>query len=262
MGALLQRLAPLALWALLLLAWELAVGAGLANPVLVSSPLRIARAAPELFGSAALHHDLQVTLLSFLGALTLACLCGFALGLLLATQPLAYRLINPFVVAANALPKVVLMPLVVLWVGIGPPASIFLGALMASFPLLVASYSGVRSLERDFLLLGRAFGAPRPLVLREIVLPGLLPFLFSGLRVAINYALVGVLISEFFGASAGIGYRLVIFMSNFEVDSFFVLVVFVALAMVGITAGLTALERRLFRWRPATAGAPRAEGRL
>lgn len=231
-------------------AWEGICAAGWVSPVLLSPPSRVASQAVVLAGQGTLWADLAHTLQAFVLALTIATVGGALLGGLVGYSRAAYAVFNPFVVAINALPKVVLMPLVVLWVGIGTAASVLLGAVMASFPIITATFAGIQALERDFVKLARSFGARRAIMVRTIVLPGVLPYLLGGLRVGLNYAMVGVLIAEFFGASEGIGYRMMLLMANFEVAAFFVYLLVVATFTLAATAGLHLLERRLGGWRP------------
>jgi NitT/TauT family transport system permease protein len=189
-------------------------------------------------------------LLVFAIAIAIAATLGSALGLLIGWSRLAHRLLHPFVVGLNAVPKIALMPLVVLWFGIGRPAGVFLAALMASFPVIISTSVGLSALERDHVMVARAFGASRALTLRSVVLPGVLPYLVSGLRVGVSYALVGLLIAEFFASSRGIGYRMLAYMSSFEVDAFFVCLLLVAGFALACTAILRALETRMQAWRP------------
>lgn len=228
--------------------WELAGRTGTVSPVLLSTPSRIATELPGLVGR--ISSDIGYSLEVFGLAVLLSGTVGALIGALIGYSSVAYALLNPFVVTFNALPKIVLMPLIVLWLGIGMSANLALAATMGSFPVIVATYTGVRSLERDYVLLARSFGA-RPLtLLRTIVAPGVVPYVVSGLRVGINYAMVGVLIAEFFASSRGIGYRMVAYMQNFEVDAFFGCLVLVAAFMLLCTASVHALERRLAAWRP------------
>ena len=237
--------------ALFFLAWEGVSRLGWVSPVLLSSPTRIAAAGYRLLGTGVLQADLAFTLKVFGLSVVVATFAGTGLGLAIGYSPTVYRLLHPFIVAVNSLPKIVLMPLIVLWLGIGMSANVFLGALMASFPVIISTYTGVLSLERDFVLVARAFGASRPTLLRTIVLPGVTPYLLSGLRVGVNYAMVGVLISEFFASSRGVGYRMVMYMSNFEVEQFFVCLVLVAGFTLLVTGLLHALESRVHGWRPS-----------
>lgn len=241
----------LALVAFLALGWEIAVRAGALDPVLVSSPARIAAAAPRVLGSSRFVDDASYSLSVFASAVALAAALGTPVGLLMGYSPMAHRLLHPLVVTFNSLPKVALMPLIVLWVGLGRPAGVLLATLMASFPVLIATSSGLEALERDHVQMARSFGAGRALLLRRVVLPGVTPYLVSGLRVGVSYALVGVILAEFFAASRGLGYRMVVTMQNFEVDAFFVCLIVVALVAVTSTSLLRRLERRMYRWRPA-----------
>lgn len=230
--------------------WELAARTGLVNPVLVSSPSRIALAARSVGSTRALWTDVAYSLQIFAVALAIAATLGTAIGLLIGWSPIAHRLLHPLVVSLNAVPKIALMPLVVLWFGIGKPAGVFLAALMASFPVIIATSTGLAALERDHVLVARAFGASRGFTLKSVVLPGVLPYLVSGLRVGVSYALVGLLVAEFFASSRGIGYRMLAHMSSFEVDAFFVCLLLVAALSLACTAALRAIEARMQAWRP------------
>ena len=242
--------------ALFFIAWELVCRSGWINPVLLSAPSGIVAAGAELMSHRMLWLDLAYTALAFAMALGSAILGGAAVGGLIGYSRTAYFVVNPFVVAINGLPKVVLMPLVVLWVGIGSAASVFLGALMASFPILTATFSGIRALDPDHVRLARSFGAGSRVIVRTIVIPGVAPYLLSGVRVGLNYAMVGVLIAEFFGASQGVGYRMMLLMANFEVASFFAYLLIVASFTLGATTLVHAVERRATRWRPDALRAP------
>lgn len=231
--------------------WELSARAEWVNPVLTSSPTRVAAAGFDLLQSPALYPDLGFTLGVFLLSVAIGLVVGTALGLALGTSQALYAALNPFVVASNALPKIVLLPLIVIWLGVGLAANVFLGALMASFPILVSTFTGVRHLEQEYSALAHCFGASRWLRLRQIVLPGVLPYVVSGLRVAVSYALVGALIGEFFSSERGIGHRMRLHMANFEVDPFFVCLCLVAGLALFATSLVRRLEQRVERWRPA-----------
>ncbi len=183
---------------------------------------------------------MQVYVLSLFLALVIGSTLGFAISYSISI----YEVLNPFVVVINALPKIVLMPLIVLWVGIGLTANVLLGTLMAAFPIMISTYTGVRNLDRDYLVLARSFGARPTKIVRSIIIPGVLPFTLSGLRVGVNYAMVGVLIAEFFASSQGIGNRMVQLMANFEVDAFFVCLSLVATVTLAGTGLVNWLERR------------------
>jgi len=231
--------------------WEVLAVTGGINPVLISSPSRVISAGIYLLSEGALNDDIAFTLKVFTLSVTIAVIVGVGLGFAIGTNKTAYYLLNPFITVANSLPKIVLMPLIMLWLGLTMSANVFLGALMASFPIIISVYTGVRSLDRDFIELAEVYDASPWFVFRMIILPGITPFVLSGMRVAISYAMVGCLIAEFFASSEGIGYRMVLYMSNFEVDAFFVCMVLVAGFTLSIASLVHRLERRIEAWRPA-----------
>ena len=236
--------------------WELSSASGWVSPVLISSPSAVASAAVKLAKGSMLWADLAYTLRAFALAFVLALGLGASLGALIGLSRAAYHVVHPFVIAGNSVPKVVLMPLVILWVGMGMSANVVLGALMAGFPIILSTHAGVQALERDYVRLARAFGAGRSMFLRTIVMPGSMPFVAAGARVAVNYAMVGVLISEFFGSSRGVGHRMMLFMANFQVASFFVYLLLAASVTLLAAASVRGLEARLLRWRPPPEAAP------
>jgi len=231
--------------------WEAAGRLGWIDPVLLAYPSSILREAGVLFGGGELWGDTLFTLRVFALGFAIAAVAGTAVGFAIGYSTATHEVLGPFIVVVNALPKIVLMPLIVLWLGIGPAANIFLGALMASFPILIAVRAGIRSLDPDLIRLGRVYGASRSLMLRRVVLPAITPFLLSGARVAISYCMVGVLIAEFFGANRGLGYRMILYSANFRIPAFFVCIVTVAVVTLCLTAVVHALERRAEGWRPS-----------
>ncbi|MBI3548904.1 MAG: ABC transporter permease [Elusimicrobia bacterium] len=239
--------APLSFLCVLAL-WETSCRLRWVSPVLLSAPSRIVASLASLMGSGALTGDLAATASALLLSLAIALAAGGALGVGMGLSQPTFRLIHPYLVSLNAIPKVALMPVLVLWFGLGLPPKVFLGAFMGSFPIAMAAYGGVRSLESDLLMMARSFGAGRMMILREVVLPGLLPHVLPALRVAANYALVGVLIVEFFAADRGLGYRIIVYSSNFQTEAFFALLLLVAAMGLACASTVGFLERRLVRW--------------
>lgn len=233
----------------LLLGWEGLVQAELANPLFFSSPSRILSSAPDLLTSSVFMSDLVATLSGFGLALGSALVLGVVLGVGIGRSPLLHRLLNPVVVGINAVPKIVLMPLVVLWFGFGLGSKVFLGAVMAGFPILVNTRTGITSLDADHVQLAQAFGADRRRILRLVVGPSIAPHVLAGLRVGLNYAMVGVLIVEFFAAGEGLGYRMIVTTQNFQTDAFFVLLGVVLALVLSLTAAVGWVESWLGGWR-------------
>ncbi len=157
---------------------------------------------------------------------------------------------DPFITALNATPRLVFLPLLLLWLGLGlwsKVAIVFLGALL---PMLINTYEGVRNTDRLLVNVVRAFGANEWQIAKMVVVPNALPYIVAGLRLAIGRAILGVVVSEFFGSSEGLGVIMVRAAGRYHVDVVFAGVIIFALLSLAMTALVRLLEKRLSRWRP------------
>jgi len=232
-----------------LAAWEGATRTGWIGPMFLSPPSLIATNGWTNLVEGRWTADLALTLSCFGAALTLAIVGGVLVGVAMGASKTAFHLLNPYLVALNALPKIVLCPLVMLWFGTGPGARVFLGSLMAAFPIVTATVTGVQSLDRDFVLLARTYRASRWKILHAVVLPFLAPHALSGIRVGVNYAMVGVLVVELFSSSQGLGYRLNAYSQNFQLDLFFAIIALIIAIVLVLSRLMYYLEVRLGGWR-------------
>jgi NitT/TauT family transport system permease protein len=193
---------------------------------------------------------LGVSASAFALGLALAIVVGLPLGILLGRSNTLNAMFDPFITAFNATPRLVFLPLLMLWFGIGlwsKVAVVFLGAV---FPLLINTYEGVRNADKLLINVVRSFGAGEWDIARLVVVPNSLPFIVVGLRLAIGRAVLGVVVSEFFGAQDGLGVVMVRAASGFRVDVVFAgLIVFAGLSLV-MTGLVKLLEDRMSRWRP------------
>ena len=193
---------------------------------------------------------LGVSASAFALGLALSIVVGLPLGILLGRSNTLNAMFDPFITAFNATPRLVFLPLLMLWFGIGlwsKVAVVFLGAL---FPLLINTYEGVRNADRLLINVVRSFGAGEWDIARLVVVPNALPFIIVGLRLAIGRAVLGVVVSEFFGSQDGLGVVMVRAASEFKVDVVFAgLIVFAALSLI-MTGLVKLVEDRLTRWRP------------
>ncbi len=205
----------------------------------------------QMIVTGSLWEPLGVSATAFAIGLGLAILAGLPLGILLGRSNTLDAMFDPFITAFNATPRLVFLPLLMLWFGIGlwsKVAVVFLGAL---FPLLINTYEGVRNADKVLINVVRSFGAGEWDIARLVVVPNSLPFIMVGLRLAIGRAVLGVVVAEFFGSQEGLGVIMVRAASGFRVDVVFAgLIVFAGLSLL-MTAIVKALENRLSRWRPA-----------
>jgi ABC-type nitrate/sulfonate/bicarbonate transport system permease component len=245
-NALLGTLSVLAFLAL----WQIAVTLGWIAPLFVSSPLRIATAGYAMFRDGSIWPDLAVSSEEFLLGFGLAALVGIPLGILMGWYSRLNAVLDPFVNALYATPRIALMPLIIIWFGIDLPAKIAIIFLSSVFPILVNTITGVRTIDRDFIKVARSFGATDRQLFKTVALPSSVPNLLTGLRLGLGHALIGIVVGEMYGASAGIGFMMQTAGATFQTDKVMVGIVIIAAAGMGMTQLLRAVEKRFDGWRP------------
>jgi ABC-type nitrate/sulfonate/bicarbonate transport system permease component len=235
----------------LLLAWEAFARSGLVDPLFISSPTRIAQAGWQLSHDADFWNDLRVSATEFLLGYGAAAAVAVPLGLAVGLSKRLQYMLSPFVDTLNAVPRVTLLPLIIIWFGIGiwsKVAVVFLGAVI---PILINTQSGVKTSEARFIRVARSFCASRGKVFSSIVLPGTVPFIFTGLKYGAGRALLGVVVGELYASTAGLGHLIADAGNTFQTDVvFFGVVIFMAAGLI-VVALLDACERRFEKWRPA-----------
>ncbi|HVO94934.1 MAG TPA: ABC transporter permease [Terriglobales bacterium] len=220
------------------------------NPMFMSSPSLIFKAGFEMFRSGEIYHDLYVSGIEFLGGYFLAAVVAIPFGIICGWYKRASYVFDPFVNAMNATPRVALLPLVIIWLGIGILSKVGIIFLGAVFSILINTRDGVKTTPANLLKAARSFGASEWIIFKAVVLPSTIPFILTGLRLAVGRALVGVLVGELYAATAGIGFMITVAGATFQTDKVFVGVLIFALSgMIGMEL-LTKLERRFDKWRP------------
>jgi NitT/TauT family transport system permease protein len=242
------------LLAAFLVAWEIAPRMGWINPMLTSYPSAVARTFMAMMqdGSLAMHTwvTFSETVIGFAGGMALGIACAVALW----WSPFLYRVLDPFIVVLNAMPKIALVPIFYIW--LGDVASIYAMAVAVSvFVTILMLYTGFQAIDPDKIRLVRLFGASRFKVLTKVVLPGSVPTMISALKVNVGLALVGVVVGEFQAAKAGLGYLITygsqIFQMNLVMTAIVVLAVISSLLFIAIQA----LEATVLRRHGAAGGA-------
>lgn len=218
-----------------------------------TTPSRIAVAFCELLRDGTIQKNFNVSAMAFLAGLGLAILVGLPLGVVMGRFRILEDLLDPYITAANATPRIVLLPLLILWFGIGIWSKVLIVFAGAVFPLLINTYIGVKNVNRVLVNVVRSFGAGEWQLMKIVVLPNSLPYIIAGLRLAIGRAILGVVVGEFFGASEGLGYMIAAAATNYKVDVVFVgVAIFMALSVI-LTLAVKQLEARLASWRPEAA---------
>jgi ABC-type nitrate/sulfonate/bicarbonate transport system permease component len=188
--------------------------------------------------------------LPVLRGLGLAILVGLPLGVLIGRSRTLNAMIDPFITAFNATPRLVFLPLLLLWFGLGLWSKVVIVFIGALFPILINTYEGVRNADKLLINVVRSFGASEWDIARLVVVPNALPYIVAGLRLAIGRAVLGVVVAEFFGSEEGLGVLMVQAAGRYQVDVVFAgLFVFAALSLL-MTGLVQLLEHRLSGWRP------------
>jgi NitT/TauT family transport system permease protein len=220
------------------------------NPLFMSAPSLILKAAIELFRSGEIWNDLYVSGVEFFWGFILSVVVGIPFGIAVGWYKRAAYIFDPFVNAMNATPRVALLPLIIIWLGIGILSKVGIIFLGSVFPLMINTRDGVKTTPVNLLNAAKSFGASQWQIFGSVVLPSTLPFILTGLRLAVGRALIGVFVGELYAATAGIGFMVTVAGATFQTDKVFVgILIFIIVGLVGTNA-LDRVERRFDKWRP------------
>ena len=241
---------------LLILAWQ-ALPAIVTLPrgisLFFTTPVEVIKAFYRLVVGNEIQGHVYVSAVEFVVGLGMAVVVGLPLGLVMGRSKTLDAMLDPFVTAFNATPRLVFLPLLILWLGIGIWSKIVIVFIGALFPLLINTYQGVKNVDRVLVNVVRSFGANEWQIMKVVVLPNSVPYIVAGMRLAIGRALLGVVVGEFFGASEGLGFMIAMAATNYKVDVVFVgVAIFMGLALI-LTHLVKMVESRLSRWRPEEA---------
>jgi NitT/TauT family transport system permease protein len=239
------RLGSLLLAALLLLAWEGACRALGLSKLVLPPPSAIAASLWNGLASGYFWPHLRTTALELLLGVTSGCLVGFGAGVALGESPLLRRLLMPYVVASQVVPKLALAPLFVLWFGFGMTSTVVITALICFFPLMENTLTALQQVPPERLELFRMLGATPAQTLWRLKLPAGLPAILAGLRVAVVLALVGAVVGEFIGASRGLGALVIASQGTMDTALMFAVLVLIAVLGLLVYQATLLLERWL-----------------
>ncbi len=230
--------------------WETSVAFKWVNPLFTSAPTRILRAGIEMFADGSIYGHIAISSYEFAVGYGLALVIGVPLGILMGWYSRLNAVLEPFVSALYATPRIALLPLILIWLGIGVSSKIAIVFLGAVFPILVNTITGVRTVEADFIKVARSFGARDRQLFLTVALPSSVPLLLAGLRLGLGHALVGIVVGEMYGANEGLGYLIATAGARFQTDKVMVGIILITSAGVAMTELLRWIERRYERWRP------------
>lgn len=247
MGRATRRWAQLGSLGLLGVLWEMSVRLGWADPLFVPSPWAVARAIVEIGPEAA--RLLGETLAKTLAAYALSVSLGVGAGLVIGAVRHLYAVLNPFLVVLYAIPKILVLPWILLVFGLGGAPAVVYGTLQGFFPICLLVIGGVRDIDRMPITVAQSMGATSWQIYRKVILPAVLPAVLSGMRLGIVFCLLGVLVVEMFGGIRGMGFLLASMANAFRPAQLFAATALVSFLSVGVVLLLESLNRRLSRWR-------------
>ncbi len=239
----------------LLLAWEW-FGRDI-NPVFGSYPSAIAAAFWDLAWSGKLGTAMAESLQPFAAGYCLAIAAGVPLGLVIGRYRVAEAALGIYVTAGYAMPLVALVPLLVLWLGLGFAVKAAVVFLMSVFPVCINTWLGVAAVPRSLVDVGKSFVAPDTVILRRIILPATLPYIMTGVRLAVGRAVVAMVIAEFFTSLSGLGAIIQNAANSFDTATMFVPIVVLMVMAAGLTGLIGMVERWVAPWQAEIAGRDR-----
>jgi len=242
----------------LLVVWELLprfVTMSAGTKLFFATPSQIGGTLWKMFATGSIWTPLGVSASGFCVGLGLAIVVGLPLGVLIGRSRTLNAMFDPFITAFNATPRLVFLPLVMLWFGLGLWSKVVIVFIGALFPILINTYEGVRNSDKLLINVVRSFGAKEWDVARLVVIPNAMPYIIAGLRLAIGRAVLGVVVAEFFGSESGLGVMMVQAAGRYQIDIVFSGLIVFAVMTLAMTAAVQVLENRLSRWRPQHAGA-------
>jgi ABC-type nitrate/sulfonate/bicarbonate transport system permease component len=234
--------------AMVILALQRLVDSGVINRVLFPPPSVIASTVVDLIQDGEVIGPLGETISLFAVGYTLSTLVGIALGLMMGSSQTANHLLDPLIESIRPLPKVALVPVLMLFLGLGATMKVTSVVLASFFPILINTIQGVRGVDPVLIATGRTFGLSRFAITMKIILPASIPYLLAGMRVALGLALLMTILSEMLAGTGGLGYLVLENQRAFHIRQMYAWLVILAIVGLAINAVMNVAERRLAPW--------------
>lgn len=248
-----EKLSSLILLGVIIAVWQAATSFFQVSPLILPSPVEVfqwlVRGFSEpLTSTASFWYHLGVTAWESVVGFVVGCITGILSGFALAHWARAGRILYPYIQAFNALPKIAIAPLMVVWLGYGLEPKMVMSAILVFFPLLVNCIAGYHSVEPDRIDLARVCGSSNRQIFFKIILPSSMPFIFAGLHMAVVLAMLGAIVGEFVGSTSGLGMLLLQYNNNLQVGGVFAILIVLGAVAFGLTVLTQFAERRFCFW--------------
>lgn len=248
-----ERLLPLGVPVALIALWQIASSAGLIPPNILPAPWDVVKAAGRLIANGELPRNLGISFARAMGGLIIGGGLGFLLGLANGVSRLSMAATDSTLQMLRTIPHLALIPLVILWFGIGETARLFLVSLGVFFPVYLNTLHGIRSVDPQLIEMGRVYGMTNGQLFRRVLLPGALPSIFVGLRYALGIMWLTLIVAETIAANSGIGHMAMKAREFLQVDVVVLSIVIYAILGKLADSVTRLLERRALKWNPAYA---------
>ncbi len=257
-------LGRIALAAIVLGGWQLLTATKVLDPFFFGSPVGIVLRLVDWFqnGTAygSLWEQVWITLQESLLGFIAGVISGVFMGVLLGEIPYLADVFTPYIKIVNALPRIVLGSVFVMWLGLGMPSKVMLAAVLVFFVVFFNAFQGVRSVDRNYVSNVRILGGSRLQVVRHVVFPSAMTWIIASLHVALGFSIIGAIVGEFLGAQKGLGLVISTAQNTFDANGVFAAMFIIGALALSAEALMEVLERRLLRWQPPRSGGDGAMG--
>ena len=239
------------IFALVLLSlWELSSGRWI-DPFWISSPSQVFLYLYGVFADGSIYGHLAITLYETFAGFFIGSILGIGLGFALGQREVLAQILDPFVVAFNGIPRIALAPLFIIWFGIGPTSKVILVISVVFFLTFFNTFAGVKGVDNELKNILRIMGASERQILLKVTLPAIVPWITTGLKIGLPYAIVAAVVGEFIAASKGLGYLINYNTSLFSTTGALGGILILALVVVLCNEAITRVESYFLRWRPS-----------
>ncbi len=227
--------------------WEICARFKVIDPFITSSPSRVLKTIGELYSNGSLFYHIGITLMETIIGFLIAVTVGYAVAVALYMSDWARRIFEPYIVVLNSLPKIALGPLIIIWIGTGYPAIIFMTVLVAIIVCIMNTLTGFLSVDKTMLTLMRSMGASKAQILLKLIIPASLPSLINTLKVAVGLAWIGSIMGEYIVSRAGLGYLIVYGGQVFKLDLVMTATIILCTLAGGMYGIIALIEKKLIK---------------
>lgn len=234
--------------------WEVLAAGGVLDPFFFSRPTHVAGRIAQWFASGTIYRHIAVTAQETLWAFVVGAALGVGIGFWFARSPALSVIFEPYIKAANAMPRIVLAPIFTLWFGLGILSKVAFGVTLVFFIVFFNTYQGVKDVDRNILNNARMLGASERDLVRHVLLPSAMTWILASLHTSVGLALVGAVVGEYLGSARGLGYLIAQAEGVLDTTGVFAGIAVLSAFVLVVDAAVTAVERRTLVWKPGTEG--------